>query len=155
MCVFCIMTLDGAVDAYVVMCCAGEKRHDVNPSRSVRQSCTINDDELMGLSTPSIELNACDVSAIFKIHVACNTHGATARPNGTMWDLSSTEDKSELRRLQLQEQSEFLARSPPSADFLNPAELALESREERDEEKRKRANHTSRPALKLTSCKWR
>ena len=54
----------------------------------------------------------------FASHGAGFALGLTAaRANGTMWELSLEDDRTELRRLQNREQHELLVGSPPSGDF--------------------------------------
>ena len=53
----------------------------------------------------------------------------TARANGTMWDLSLEDDRTELRRVQNREQPELLAGCPPSDDFNSLSNTCVESQE--------------------------
>ena len=88
----------------------------------------LNEDEIMELCILSNELNACETTAVLNPSkfASCARMGlregfavdlTTARANGTMWDLSLEDDKSELRRMQNREQPELLAGSPPSDVF--------------------------------------
>ena len=52
-----------------------------------------------------------------------------ARANGTMWDLSFEDDRTEFRRVQSREQPEHLVGSPPSDDFSSLLSTRAEARE--------------------------
>ena len=54
---------------------------------------------------------------------------ATARANGTTWDLSLEDDKAELRRVQNRKQPELLVGSPPSNEFSSLLNTCAEARE--------------------------
>ena len=81
----------------------------------------LNDDEIVKLCILSNELNACVLTAIlnasrFVSHATrlglrdgFAVDLTAARANGTMWDLSLEDDRTELRRLQHREQPELLA----------------------------------------------
>ena len=83
----------------------------------------LNDDEIVELCMLSNELNACETTAILNassfvshatrlgLREGCTVDLTAARANGTMWDLSLEDDRTELRRLQHREQPELLARA--------------------------------------------
>ena len=111
---------------------------------SLRPLCTVedlNDDEIMELCILSNELNACETTAILnpskfascaarlRLREGYAVVFATARANGTMWDLSLEDDRAELRRVQNREQPELLAGSPPSDDFNSLLNTCVESQE--------------------------
>ena len=126
---------------------------------SLRPLCMVedlNDDEVMELCILSNELNACETTAILNPSkfASCATRLGlregfavdltTARANGTMWDLSLEDDRTELRRVQNREQPELLAESPPSDDF---SSLLSKRAEPREISKLKNS--------KATSCRWK
>ena len=99
---------------------------------SLRPLCmleNLNDDEIRELCILSNELNACETTAILNPSkfASCATRLGlregfavdltTARVNGTMWDLSREDDRTELRRVQNREQPELLVGSPSSDEF--------------------------------------
>ena len=99
---------------------------------SLRPLCMVedlNDDEVIELCILSNELNACEATAILnpsKFASRATRLGlregfavdlTTARANGTMWDFSLEDDRTELRRVQNREQPELLVGSPPSDEF--------------------------------------
>ena len=110
---------------------------------SLRPLCMVeedlNDDEIMELCILSNELNACETTIVlnpskftsietrFGLREGFAVDLATARANGTMWDLSLEDDKAELRRVQNREQPELLAGSPPSDDFSSLLNTCVES----------------------------
>ena len=89
----------------------------------------------------SNELNACETTAALnpsKFASRATRLGlregfavdlTTARANGTMWDISLEDDRSELRRVQNREQPELLAGSPPRDDFSSLFNTCVESQE--------------------------
>ena len=86
----------------------------------------LKDDEIAELCILSNEETACETTAILNptrfVHAARLRFrkgflsGTAARANGTMWDLSFEDDRTELRRVQDREQPKLLAGSPPSDD---------------------------------------
>ena len=82
----------------------------------------LNDDEVMELCILSNVLNACETTAVlnpskfasigtsFGLREGFAMDLTTARANGTMWDLSLEDDKTELRRVQNRERSGLLVK---------------------------------------------
>ena len=115
-------------------------------AESLRPLCMVedlNDDEIMEFCILSNEVNACESAAVLNPlkFASCATRLglregfpvdlATARANGTMWDLSLEDDKAELRRVQKREQPELLAGSPPSDDFYSLLNTCADPQETR------------------------
>ena len=86
-------------------------------------------------------MNACEASAILnpsKVASCATRLGlregfavalTTARANGTMWELSLEDDRTELRRVQNRKQPELLVGSPPSDEFSSLLNTSAEARE--------------------------
>ena len=138
---------------------------------SLRPLCMVedlNDDEIMELCILSIELNACEATAILNPSkfASCATRLGlregfavdltTARANGTMWDLSLEDDNAELRRVQNREQPELLVGSPPSDEFSSLLNTCGSEAREISKLKTEKIEPQIRACVPgVTSCRWK
>ena len=89
----------------------------------------LNDEEIMELYIISKDLNTCETTSILKpsrfvshaarlgLREGFAVDLTVAIANGTMWDLSFEDDRTELRPLQIRQRPELRVGSPPRDDF--------------------------------------